>query len=236
MSQFLARIARTLSFHWKRSLAAAVGVLVLLVLAAGVAGDATDDFSLPGAESSKRSRSLPGAFAAFGGVDSTLVCTVDSGKSSDRLWAAGGASIARSPRSATWTYRRTRPCPEPVEQSGPAVSDGSPCGAETCAIHRPGGHARSQTARSRMSRAQPRPPTPVVRVECDARVAGATWRPRRAARRRADRELPVGIAIVFVTLLFARGRRWRDAHRAPRIRLRPRAADSLRRLPTPTPA
>ena len=36
MSQLLARLARTLSSHWKRSLAAAVGVLVLLILAAGV--------------------------------------------------------------------------------------------------------------------------------------------------------------------------------------------------------
>ena len=35
MSQLLARMARTLSSHWKRSLAAALGVLVLLVLAAG---------------------------------------------------------------------------------------------------------------------------------------------------------------------------------------------------------
>ncbi|MEA2316321.1 MAG: hypothetical protein QOD44_510, partial [Solirubrobacteraceae bacterium] len=50
MSQLLARMARTLSVHWKRSLAAAIGVLVLLVLAAGVAGQATDDYAVPGAE------------------------------------------------------------------------------------------------------------------------------------------------------------------------------------------
>jgi hypothetical protein len=47
----LARIARTLSPHWKRSLAAAVGVVVLLVLATGVSGEASDDYSLPVAES-----------------------------------------------------------------------------------------------------------------------------------------------------------------------------------------
>ena len=51
VSQLLARLARTLASHWKRSLAAAVGVVVLLVLAAGVAGQASDDYSLPGAES-----------------------------------------------------------------------------------------------------------------------------------------------------------------------------------------
>ncbi len=46
MYLLLARIARTLSLHWKRSLAAAVGVVVLLVLAAGVSGEASDDYSL----------------------------------------------------------------------------------------------------------------------------------------------------------------------------------------------
>jgi RND superfamily putative drug exporter len=83
MSEFLARIARTLSSHWKRSLAAAVGVLVLLVLAAGVADDATDDFSLPGAESQQAIDLFQAHSPAFGGVDSTLVFTVDSGKVSD---------------------------------------------------------------------------------------------------------------------------------------------------------
>jgi RND superfamily putative drug exporter len=83
MSQLLARLARTMSLHWRRSLAAAIGVLVLLVLAAGVAGDATDDFSLPGSESQKAIDLFQAHSPAFGGADSTLVFTVRDGRLSD---------------------------------------------------------------------------------------------------------------------------------------------------------
>ena len=83
MSQLLARMARTLSSHWKRSLAAAVGVLVLLALAAGASGEATDDYSLPGAESQQAIDLFQAHSPAFGGVDSTLVFTVDEGEVTD---------------------------------------------------------------------------------------------------------------------------------------------------------
>ena len=83
LSQLLARLARTLSSHWKRSLAGAVGVLVLLVLAAGVAGQATDDYSLPGSESQQAIDLFQAHSPAFGGADSTLVFTVGDGKISD---------------------------------------------------------------------------------------------------------------------------------------------------------
>ena len=83
MPQLLARLARTLSAHWKRSLAAAIGVLVLLVLAAGAAGEASDDYSLPGAESQQAIDLFQAHSPAFGGADSTLVFTVDDGKVSD---------------------------------------------------------------------------------------------------------------------------------------------------------
>jgi RND superfamily putative drug exporter len=83
MFLLLARMARTLSLHWKRSLAAAVGVVVLLVLAAGVAGEASDDYALPGAESQKAIDLFQAHSPAFGGADSSLVFTVDDGKVSD---------------------------------------------------------------------------------------------------------------------------------------------------------
>ena len=83
MSQLLARMARTLSSHWKRSLAAAVGVLVLLVLAAGAAEEVADDYALPGAESQQAIDLFQAHSPAFGGADSTLVFTVDEGKVSD---------------------------------------------------------------------------------------------------------------------------------------------------------
>ena len=83
MSQLLARMARTLSSHWKRSLAAAAGVVVLLVLAASASTGAADDYSLPGAESQKAIDLFQAHSPAFGGVDSTLVFTVTKGKVSD---------------------------------------------------------------------------------------------------------------------------------------------------------
>ena len=76
----LARIGRALSAHWKRSLAGAVGVLVLLVLAAAFAGDATDDYSLPGSESQQAIDLFQAHSPAFGGADSTLVFTVGDGQ------------------------------------------------------------------------------------------------------------------------------------------------------------
>jgi len=83
LSELLARLARSLSLHWKRSLAAAVGVLVLLVLAAGAGDDAKDDYSVPGAESQQAIDLFQVHSPAFGGADSTLVFTVDKGKVSD---------------------------------------------------------------------------------------------------------------------------------------------------------
>jgi RND superfamily putative drug exporter len=83
MSQLLARLARTLSTHWKRSLAAAAGVLVLLVLAAGAGGESSDDYSVPGTESQEAIDLFKAHSPAFGGADSTLVFTVDEGRLSD---------------------------------------------------------------------------------------------------------------------------------------------------------
>jgi RND superfamily putative drug exporter len=82
-SGLLARVARTLSSHWKRSLAAAVGVLVLLVLAASAGGSGDEDYSLPGTESQQAVDLLKAHSPALGGADSTLVFTVDEGKVSD---------------------------------------------------------------------------------------------------------------------------------------------------------
>ncbi|MEO6497297.1 MAG: MMPL family transporter [Solirubrobacteraceae bacterium] len=83
MSLLLARAARRLSAHWKRSLAAAVGVLVVLIVAAGAAGEASDDYAVPGTESQAAIDLFQAHSPAFGGADSTLVFTVGEGKVSD---------------------------------------------------------------------------------------------------------------------------------------------------------
>jgi RND superfamily putative drug exporter len=83
MSSLLARLARSITHHWKRSLAAAVAVLILLGAAAGAGGQAADDFSIPGTESQQALDLFKAHSPAFGGADSTLVFTVDQGKISD---------------------------------------------------------------------------------------------------------------------------------------------------------
>jgi RND superfamily putative drug exporter len=83
MSSLLARLARTLTHHWKRSLAAAVVVLFLLGIAAGTGSPAADDFEVPGAESQQALDLFRAHSPAFAGADADLVFTVDDGKITD---------------------------------------------------------------------------------------------------------------------------------------------------------
>ena len=83
MSLLLARLARTLSHHWKRGLVGALVALVLLGAAAGAGGEAADDFNIPGTESQQALDLFKAHSPAFGGADSTLVFSVDDGSISD---------------------------------------------------------------------------------------------------------------------------------------------------------
>ena len=83
MSELLARLARTLAQHWKRSLAVAIVVLILLGVAAGAGGEAADDFSIPGTESQQALDLFKAHSPAFAGADSTLVFSVDEGRITD---------------------------------------------------------------------------------------------------------------------------------------------------------
>jgi RND superfamily putative drug exporter len=83
MSSLLARLARTLTHHWKRGLAGAVVLIVLLGAAAGAGGEAADDFSIPGTESQQALDLFKAHSPAFAGADSTLVFSVEQGKVSD---------------------------------------------------------------------------------------------------------------------------------------------------------
>ena len=83
MSSLLARIARYLTQHWKRGLAVAVAVIVLLGAAAGAGGEAADDFEIPGTESQQALDLFRAHSPAFAGADSTLVFSVGEGRISD---------------------------------------------------------------------------------------------------------------------------------------------------------
>jgi RND superfamily putative drug exporter len=83
MSSLLARLARSLTHHWKRGLAGAIVVVVLLGAAAGAGGQAADDFSIPGTESQQALDLFKQHSPAFAGADSTLVFTVEQGRITD---------------------------------------------------------------------------------------------------------------------------------------------------------
>jgi len=83
MSLLLARLARTITHHWKRSALAAVVVIVLLGAAAGAGGQAADDFNVPGTESQQALDLFREHSPAFAGADSTVVFSVESGKLDD---------------------------------------------------------------------------------------------------------------------------------------------------------
>src|ERR671915_229742 len=83
MSHLLARLARTLTHHWKRSLLAAVVVLFLIGAAAGAGGEVADDFEVPGTESQEALDLFRDHSPAFAGADSTIVFSVEQGTLSD---------------------------------------------------------------------------------------------------------------------------------------------------------
>lgn len=83
MSALLARIARALTHHWKRSLAAAVLIIVLLGVVAGQSSPAPDDFSAPGTETQKALDLLTAHSPALAGSEATVVFSAKSGKITD---------------------------------------------------------------------------------------------------------------------------------------------------------
>ena len=79
MSSFLARIARALTQHWKRSLVVAVLAVIALGALAGTASQPPDDFDVPGTESQQATDLFRDHAPALAGIDATLVFTVPDG-------------------------------------------------------------------------------------------------------------------------------------------------------------
>jgi putative drug exporter of the RND superfamily len=91
MSELLARIARTLTHRWKRSLLAAFLALVAIGAAAGAGSPAADDFEIPGTESQQALDLFRAHSPAFAGADSTIVFSVEDGTLEERRDAIDGA-------------------------------------------------------------------------------------------------------------------------------------------------
>ncbi len=84
MSDALARLARTLTHHWKRSLLVALATVIALGAVAGTAGGpAADDFEIPGTESQQAIDLLRAHTPALAGADATLVFSTREGTLSD---------------------------------------------------------------------------------------------------------------------------------------------------------
>src|SRR3954447_9525261 len=83
MSSFLARLARTISHHWRRSLVVAIAVIVLLGVLAASGSPATDSFKVPGSESQQATDLLKAHTPALAGPTSQVVFTAKDGKVTD---------------------------------------------------------------------------------------------------------------------------------------------------------
>lgn len=116
MSFALARLARALTHHWKRSLAGALLTIVLLGMAAGAAGrPGGDDFEIPGTESQQAIDLFRAHTPALAGADSTLVFSVRDGKIAD---AANRAAVEGA-------LAKVRALPDVVEVADPFAAGGS---------------------------------------------------------------------------------------------------------------
>ena len=194
MFLLLARMARTLSLHWKRSLAAAVGVLVLLVLAAGVSGEATDDYSLPGAESQQAIDLFQAHSPAFGGADSTLVFTVDAGSVSD----AGPKAAIEGALEEVRGLDGVELAASPFEPGGQLSEDGRLAAVDVRYRTDP---AQIDKADGEALIAAGETAEPEVRVEARGMLIDLA----------SEQDLPVGeligvaIAVVLLTVLFRSG-------------------------------
>ena len=93
MSRFLARIARNLTHRWKRGLLAAIASLAVLIVLAGTASPAADDWNVPGTESQEAIDLFRAHTPALAGADATLVFSVEDGKITD---AASKAAVTKA--------------------------------------------------------------------------------------------------------------------------------------------
>ena len=152
MSSLLARIARTLTQHWKRGLAGAVVVVVLLGAAAGAGGEAADDFSIPGTESQQALDLFKKHSPAFAGADSTLVFTVEQGKISDpepRAAVTGALDKVRDLKGVEEVAGPVRRGRDDLARRPAGVGDGP---------LRPRARRTSRSRTARRSSRRPRPP------------------------------------------------------------------------------
>jgi RND superfamily putative drug exporter len=195
MSSLLARLARSITHHWKRSLAAAVVVLFLLGIAAGTGSPAADDFEVPGAESQQALDLFRAHSPAFAGADADLVFTVDDGKITDpqNKEAIAGALDKVS------KLEGVDEVPDPFASDSGSISDDERLASVTVRYTTEAADLEKEDGESLLDAART--------AEPQVEVAARGW-PIDVA---SEQTFPVGelvgiaIAIVLLTLLFRSG-------------------------------
>jgi RND superfamily putative drug exporter len=196
MSSLLARIARVLTHRWKRTLAASVATLVVLIaIAASAGGPAADDFKIPGTESQKALDLFAAHQPALGGTTADLVFTAKDGKITD----------ARNRASVEAALKKVDALPDvanvasPFAKGGQVSKDGTIAASnvqysvQQTDLEKSDGEALEKAARTAES--------PAVQVSMRGQVVDLA----------AEQSAPVGelvgiaIAIVLLTILFRSG-------------------------------
>ncbi len=195
MSHLLAGVARTLTHYWKRSLAAAIVILILIGIAAGTAGPAADDFSAPGTESQAAYDLFQAHSPAFAGADATVVFKVEQGEITE---PAAKADVQKA-LAGIAKLEGVAEVGDPYAPGGTISPDGKLASAEVrydiepADVEKENGEALEEAARS----AEGGP----VEVSMRGMVVDIA----------AEQEAPVGeligvaVAIILLTLLFRSG-------------------------------
>ena len=214
MPRTLARLARTLTTHWKRSMVAALVTLVALGALAGASTKPADSFTIPGAESQKAIDLFRAHTPALAGADSTVVFNVASGKITDPEPRTGDRVRSREGQALPGVISVA----DPFARGGSVSPDGKLVAADI------------------RYKAEAQDIKPEDGKGWRSREHGGERRGQRPMRGQvvdlaAQQDAPVGeligvaIAIVLLTLLFRR--------RAAMVRDAGRRADRRRRRPDP---
>ena len=121
MSRALARLARTLTTHWKRSLLGAILALVVLGALAGTGSPAADDFEIPGTESQEAIDLFREHTPALAGADATLVFSTESGRMTEAPKRAAVADAIARVRGLDGVVQVS----DPFQRGGQIARDGS---------------------------------------------------------------------------------------------------------------
>ena len=197
MSELLARLARTLTHHWKRSLLVALVVIVALM---GAASRRPGRRRLHGARhGDQQAIDLFNAHTpALAGVDSTIVYSVEAGRLTDPLRAP--RSRARWPRSRSSTASRRSPTRSPRAARSRRTAGSPP---STSATRTDPGDIEKEDGEALLEAAETG-----ERDGVDVAARGVL------IDFASEQEAPVGelvgvaVAIVLLTCCSARSRRW----------------------------